>query len=108
VPRSGPWDRAGPPERRRAGLGHNHYRLDRTLERVCWEAEADGRLLGTHVATLLCVHGAHVQGGGVDAQGVAIVPASRLRDALGVDRVLSNADVTMLATTAWASLRPAA
>jgi Nuclease-related domain len=86
---------------------HNHYPLDRTLETVRWEAQALGRLLGTRAAALLCVHGAHVQGG-VDAQGVAIVPAARLRDALGYDRVLSDADVELLATTAWTSLRPAA
>ena len=43
-----------------------------------------------------------------DAQGVAIVPASLLRSALGYDRVLSDADVELLATTAWMSLRPAA
>ena len=87
---------------------HNHYRLDRTLETVRWEAETVGRLLGTRTAALLCVHGAHVQGGGVDAQGVAIVPAHLLRSALGYDRVLSDADVDLLATTAWTSLRPAA
>jgi hypothetical protein len=56
---------------------------------------------------LLCVHGAHVQGGGLHAQGVAIVPANHLRTALGEDRVLSDADVQLLATTAWTSLRPA-
>jgi hypothetical protein len=39
--------------------------------------------------------------------GVAIVPARLLRGALGYDRVLSNADVTALATTVWTSLRPA-
>jgi hypothetical protein len=87
---------------------HNHYRLDRTLETVRWEAEAIGRLLGTQIAALLCVHGAHVHGGGLDAQGVAIVPAHLLRSALGYDRVLSDADVDLLAATAWTSLRPAA
>jgi Nuclease-related domain len=87
---------------------HNHYPLDRTLETVRWEAEAISRVLGTRAAALLCVHGAHVQGGGVDAQGVAIVPAYLLRSALGQDRVLSDADVTVLATAAWSSLRPAA
>jgi Nuclease-related domain len=87
---------------------HNHYPLDRTLEAVRWEAQTVGRLLGTRVGALLCVHGAHIQGGGVDARGVAIVPANRLRDALGHDRVLSDADVDLLATTAWTSLRPAA
>jgi Nuclease-related domain len=87
---------------------HNHYPLDRTLETVRWEAETLGRLLGTRVAALLCVHGAHVQGGGLHAQGVAIVPAIRLREALGDDRVLSGADVELLAATAWTSLRPAA
>jgi hypothetical protein len=87
---------------------HNHYRLDRTLETVRWEAQTIGRLLGTRTHPLLCVHGAHVQGGGLHAQGVAIVPAHLLRGALGYERVLSDADVELLATTAWTSLRPAA
>jgi hypothetical protein len=47
-------------------------------------------------------------GGGLHVQGVAIVPASQLRSALGYDRVLSDADVTLLATTAWTRLHPAA
>jgi hypothetical protein len=87
---------------------HNHYRLDRTLETVGWEAQQVSRMLGSRAAALLCVHGAHVQGGGLHAQGVAIVPAHLLRSALGYDRVLSDADVELLATTAWTSLRPAA
>jgi hypothetical protein len=87
---------------------HNHYRLDRTVETVRWEAETVGRLLGTRPAALLCVHGAHVHGGGLDAQGVAIVPAHLLRSALGYDRVLSDADVDLLATSAWTRLHPAA
>jgi hypothetical protein len=86
---------------------HNHYRLDRTLDTVRWEAETVGRLLGTRVAALLCVHGAHVQHGGADTQGVAIVPAGRLREALGQDRVLSDVDIDLLATTALTRLRPA-
>jgi hypothetical protein len=87
---------------------HNHYPLDRTLERVRWEAEAVGRQLGTRIHPLVCVHGAHLQGGGLHAQGVAIVPAHLLRSALGYDRVLSDAEVELLATTAWARLHPAA
>jgi hypothetical protein len=87
---------------------HNHYRLDRTLETVRWEAQQVSRVLGTRTAPLLCVHGAHVQGGGVDAQGVAIVPAHLLRAALGYDRMLSDAEVELLATTAWSRLHPAA
>jgi hypothetical protein len=87
---------------------HNHYRLDRTLETVRWEAETLSRMLGTRTSALLCVHGAHVHGGGLHAQGVAVVPAHLLRSALGDDRVLSDADVQLLATTAWTSLRPAA
>jgi hypothetical protein len=86
---------------------HNHYPLDRTLDTVRWEAETVGRLLGTRTSGLLCVHGAHVQGGGLDTQGVAIVPAGQLRSALGYDRVLSDADVDRLVTTAWTSLRTA-
>jgi hypothetical protein len=87
---------------------HDHYRLDRTLETVRWEAQQVSRLLGTRAAALVCVHGAHIHGGGLEAQGVAIVPAHLLRSALGYDRVLSDADVELLATTAWTSLRPAA
>jgi hypothetical protein len=87
---------------------HNHHPLDRTLETVRWEAETIARLLGTRIAALLCVHGAHVHGGGLHVQGVAIVPAHLLRSALGYDRVLSDADVELLATTARTSLRPAA
>jgi Nuclease-related domain len=87
---------------------HNHYRLDRTLETARWEAATVSRVLGTRAAALLCVHGAQVHGGGLHAQGVAIVPAPLLRSALGYDRVLSDADVALLATTAWSSLRPAA
>jgi hypothetical protein len=87
---------------------HNHYPLDRTLEMVRWEAETVGRLLSTRAAALLCVHGAHIHGGGLHAQGVAIVPAHLLRGALGYDRVLSDTDVAALAATAWTRLRPAA
>jgi hypothetical protein len=87
---------------------HNHYRLDRTLETVHWEAGIIGRLLGTRAAAVVCVHGAYVHGGGLEAQGVAIVPAHLLRSALGYDRVLSDADVALLVATAWTSLRPAA
>jgi hypothetical protein len=87
---------------------HNHYRLDRTLETVRWEAQQVGRVLGSRTAVLLCVHGTHVPGGGLHAQGAAIVPGHLLRGALGYDRVLSDADVELLATTAWTSLRPAA
>jgi hypothetical protein len=86
---------------------HNHYRLNRTLETVRWEARVVGRLLGTRTVAVVCVHGAHVQGGGLEAQGVAIVPAHLLRAALGYDRVLLDADVALLATTARTSLRPA-
>jgi hypothetical protein len=87
---------------------HNHYCLDRTLEVVRWEADTVGQLLSTRAAGLLCVHGAHIQGGGLDTQGVAIVPAQLLRSALGDDRVLSDADVELLATTVRRRLRPAA
>jgi Nuclease-related domain len=86
---------------------HNHYRLDRTLATVRWEAEILGRLLGIPAAPLLCVHGAHVQGGGLHAQGVAMVPAYLLRSALGQDQLLSDADVELLTATARVRLRPA-
>ena len=72
------------------------------------ETETVSRLLGTRATALLCVHGAHVHGGALHAQGVAIMSANRLRDALGQDRVLSDADVELLAAAARLRLRPAA
>jgi len=87
---------------------HNHYRLDRTLATIGWQAETLGRLLGVPVAPLVCVHGAHIQHGGLRAQGVAIVPAALLRRALGYDQVLSDAEVELLAATVRMRLRPAA
>jgi nuclease-like protein len=87
---------------------HDHYRLDRTLATVRWQAEILGRLLGIPVAPLVCVHGAQIQGGGLRAQGVAVVPASLLRRALGHDQVLSEVDVERYAATARMRLRPAA
>jgi hypothetical protein len=89
-------------------IWHNHYRLDRTLATARWQALTLGRLLGVPVAPLICVHGAHVHGGGLHAHGVAIVPAGGLRDALGRDRVLSDADVQLVAAAARLRLRPAA
>jgi hypothetical protein len=87
---------------------HDHYRLDRTLATVRSQAETLGRLLGAPVAPLVCVHGAQIQGGGLRAQGVAVVPASLLRRALGDDQVLSEVDVERYAATARMRLRPAA
>jgi hypothetical protein len=86
---------------------HDHYRLDRTLATVRWQAEALGRLLGVPVAPLVCVHGAHIQGGGLHAQGVAVVPASLLRSALGHDQLLSDTDIERYAASARMRLRPA-
>jgi hypothetical protein len=88
-------------------IWHNHYRLDRTLATMRWQAETLGRLLGVPVAPLICVHGAHIQHGGLCVQGVAIVPPTRLRSALGSDQVLSEVDIELLAATARTSLRPA-
>jgi hypothetical protein len=88
-------------------IWHDHYRLDRTLATVRWQAEALGRLLGVPVVPLVCVHGAHIQEGGLRAQGVAIVPASRLRRALGDDQVLSDTGIQRYAATARMRLRPA-
>ena len=89
-------------------LWHNHYRLDRTLATIRWQAETLSRILGVPVAPFVCVHGAHIQGGGLRAQGVAMVPATRLRSALGYDHVLSDADVERYAATAQLRLHPAA
>jgi Nuclease-related domain len=88
-------------------IWHDHYRLDRTLATIRWQAETLGRLLGVPVAPLVCVHGAHIQHGGLHAQGVAIVPASLLRCALGYEQVLSDSDIERYAETARMRLRPA-
>jgi hypothetical protein len=42
-----------------------------------------GRLLGTRAAAMVCLHGAHVHGDGLEVQGVAVVPSHLLRSALG-------------------------
>jgi hypothetical protein len=89
-------------------IWHNHYRLDRTLATIGWQAETLGRLLGVPVAPLVCVHGAHIQHGGLRAHGVAIVPATLLRSALGYDQVLSDTDIERSAASARMRLRPAA
>jgi Nuclease-related domain len=89
-------------------IWHNHYRLDRTLATIGWQAETLGRLLGVPVAPLVCVHGAHIQHGGLRAQGVAIVPATLVRSALGHDQLLSDTDIERFAATARMRLRPAA
>jgi hypothetical protein len=86
---------------------HDHYRLDRTLATIRWQAETLGRLLGVPVAPLVCVHGAHIQHGGLHAQGVAVVPATRLRLTLCDDQVLSEVDIERYAATARMRLRPA-
>ena len=89
-------------------IWHNHYRLDHTLATLRWQAETLRRLLGVPVIPLVCVHGAHIQHGGQHAQGVAIVPATLVRSALGSDQLLSDAEVERFAATARMRLRPAA
>src|SRR6266508_1005771 len=79
---------------------HGERRTARLLDRLTRD--------GYVVFHDLAVPGSQVHGGGLHAQGVAIVPAHLLRGALGYDRVLSDAEVDLLATTAWTSLRPAA
>jgi hypothetical protein len=86
---------------------HNHAPLARQLEVVRWEADTIARTLGVRVDPLIAVHGAEVAYGGLIAHGVAIVPAARLRGALGVDPVLSAADVGVLVATAQTRLRAA-
>jgi hypothetical protein len=88
-------------------IWHNHYRLDHTLTTIRWQVDTLGRLLGVAVAPLVCVHGAHIQHGGLHAQGVAIVPATLLRSALGYDQVLSDADIERYAATVRMQLCPA-
>jgi hypothetical protein len=87
---------------------HNHAPLARQLEVVRWEADTIARTLGVQVDPLVVIHGAEVAYGGLIAGGVAIVPAARLRAALGVDPVLSATEVGVLAAMAQTRLRAAA
>ena len=57
---------------------------------------------------MICVHGAHVQHGGLRAQDVAIVSAALLRLALGYEQLLSEVDVELYVATARMRMRPAA
>jgi hypothetical protein len=87
---------------------HNHAPLARQLEVVGWEAATIARVLGIRVDPLLCIHGAEVAYGGLIAGGVAIVSPARLRGALGVDPVLSAADISVLVAMAQTRLHAAA
>jgi hypothetical protein len=87
---------------------HNHAPLDRQLEVVAWEAATIARILGVRVDPLVVVHGAEVAYGGLIAGGVAVVPAARLRAALGADPVLSVAEVGVLVAMAQTRLCAAA
>jgi len=87
---------------------HNHAPLARQLEVVGWEADTIAQLLGIRVDPLVVVHGADVAYGGLIAGGVAVVPAARLHGALGVDPILSAADVSVLVAMAQTRLRAAA
>jgi hypothetical protein len=80
----------------------------RLVEVVGWEADTIARTLGVQVDPLVVIHGAEVAYGGLIAGGVAIVPAARLRAALGVDPVLSATEVGVLAAMAQTRLRAAA
>ena len=87
---------------------HNHYRLDRTLETVRWEAETLGRLLGIPRRPA----GVRPRRPRPRRRPARPGRGDRARrpapHALGHDRVLSDADVELLAATARMRLRPAA
>jgi len=61
---------------------HNHYPMDQQLGALRLEAEAIGAALGVPVRPVMCVHGARVAYGGLQAGVVEIVPAGRLRSML--------------------------
>jgi hypothetical protein len=71
------------------GLGYEPNSSARTVARLAFSVRA------------------RIQGGGLRAQGVAVVPATLLRLALGYDQVLSEVDIELLAATARMRLRPA-
>jgi hypothetical protein len=91
----------GPGRSVRAAMGwvwHNHYRLTARSTPCAGKPRGSAGCSAPRRA-LLCVHGAQVHGG-AEAHGVAIVPAGWLREALGQDRVLSDANVELLAAAA--------
>jgi len=65
------------------------------------------QLSSAEQAAVCCWYCAHVQHGGLRAQGMAIVPTTLLRLALGDERLLSEVAVELYAATARIRLRPA-
>ncbi|HYT27157.1 MAG TPA: AAA family ATPase, partial [Actinomycetota bacterium] len=87
---------------------HNQYLMDRPLRALRLETAAIERALGVPVRPVVCVHGAHVDFGGLVAGEVEIVPAGRLRGLLTAAPPLrSQADLASLVAYARAMLRPA-
>jgi hypothetical protein len=88
---------------------HDHYPMTGIIQTVRWEADQVSQALavGVPVTPLLCVHGATVAWDGLIAGGVAVVPARRLRSALGADHLLAPADVATLAAQVQANLHQA-
>jgi hypothetical protein len=89
-------------------LWHNHYPMDQQLGALLLEAEAIGQALGVPVRPLMCVHGAQVASGGLQAGVVEILPAGRLSSMLRHrGQQLGEADVAALVAHALAVLHPA-
>jgi hypothetical protein len=65
------------------------------------------QLSSAEQAAVCCWYCAHVQHGGLRAQGVAIVPTTVLRLALGDERLLSEVAVELYAAIARIRLWPA-
>jgi hypothetical protein len=87
---------------------HNHYPMDQQLRALRLEAEVLSQALGVPVRPLMCVHGAHVAYGGVQAGVVEIVPARRVCSMLRHrGQRLAEADVAALVAHALAVLHPA-
>jgi hypothetical protein len=86
---------------------HNHYRLDRALATVRWEAETSAACSASPPPPC-CACIAPASKAAACAPRVWPSCPPLLRSALGYERVLSDADVELVAATAKARLRPAA
>jgi Nuclease-related domain len=87
---------------------HNLYPMDQQLRALRLEAEAISQALGVRARPLMCVHGAQVAYGGLQADMVQIVPAGRLCSMLRHSgQQLQEPDVAALVAHALSVLRPA-
>jgi hypothetical protein len=93
-------------------LWHGRHLLTMALGVVRWEADQADEVLGivdVDVAAVVAVHGSSVPWGQVQADGITVIPASRVAELLQtLPPVLGPERVALLADRARVRFRPAA